>query len=217
MVMDPTHGPCEPWCTVDDLRCGAQSGSPQWTDAEYIEIASSVLYELSGHRFPGECTKTEWPTAVAGPWSNTVALDTPWRVLAITSVYVDGALVSATDYEVHDWRNLVRLPDSTGTNPGWPTMQANDLDGGVGSFKVTYTHGVAVPALGKLAAATLVCSLRQLWCNQPALSPVQQKQQAVRAALDVDQVATFLKVYPAPAAVGVWTPEMASGVRKTWP
>jgi len=216
MVMTPTQGPCEPWCTTDDLRCGVQSGSPMWSDAEYIAIASDVLYVLSGQRFPGECTKTEYPTAE--PWRPTsVRLDTPWRVTAITSVYVDGTLVSPLLYEVHDWSHLVRLRDANGSNPGWPTEQAPDPYGSLGTFRVTYTHGEAVPTLGRFAAATLACSLKQLWCNQPALTMVQAKQQAVRAALDTDQVATFLKTYPQVAPVGAWTPEQGLGVRHTWP
>lgn len=216
MVMTPTQGPCEPWCTTDDLRCGVQTGSPMWTDAEYIGIASDVLFALSGHRFPGECTKTEYPTAET--WRPTsVRLDTPWRVTAITSVYVDGALVSPLLYEVHDWRYLVRLRDANGSNPGWPTEQTPDLAGGTGSFRVTYTHGEEVPTLGRLAAATLACSLKQLWCNQPALTMVQAKQQAIRAALDTDIVATFLRTYPQAPSVGVWTPEQGMGVLHTWP
>lgn len=216
MVMTPTQGPCEPWCAVEDLRCGAQSGTPMWTDDEYIAIASDVLYTLSGQRFPGECTKTEYPTSVQfRPVS--VRLDTPWRVTAITSVHVDGALVSPLLYEVHDWSHLVRLRDENGTSPGWPTNQAADLADGIGSFKVVYTHGEAVPTLGRFAAAALTCALKQLWCNGPVITIVQAKQQAVRAALDVDIVATFLKTYPQVVPVGVWTPEQGMGVRHTWP
>lgn len=217
MVMTPDNGPYEAWCTTAQLRCGVQTGSPIFTDDQYIEIASTTLYELSGRRFPGTATKTEWPTSWRTGWTNTVTLDTPWRVLGIDSVYVDGALVAATDYEVHDWRDLVRTPTAAGVNVGWPAGQRNDLDGGTGSFVVTYTHGEPIPLLGQLAAAVLTCALKSLWCNNPVLTHQQAKQNAVRAALDLDEVVTFLAAYPQVVPVLVWSPETSVGVRKTWP
>lgn len=217
MPVELSSGPCGPWCTTDDLRCGAQTGTPQWSDSEYIAMASDILFELSGRRFPGECEKTEWPTRTEPGRSTVVRLDTPFRVIAIDSVTQDGSLVSALEYEVHDWRYLVRIPAASGRNDGWNAGQASDLGGGIGSLKVVYTHGEPVPPLGVLAAATLTCSIRQMWCNQPSVSPVQLKEQARRAALDVDIVQTFLKTYPTVAPVMVWSPELDSAFVKTWP
>lgn len=217
MATDATPGPFVPWCTVADFRCSAATGSPVFTDDEYIDIASSVLYELSGRRFPGIGEKTEWPVSAGGPRSTSVRLDTPWPVTEIDSVYVDGVLVSPLTYVVLDWKFLVRLRDSAGTNPGWPRSQGLDVPEGPGSFRVTYSHGVAVPPFGRFAASGLACSLKAMWCNSPAISPLQAKQQAIRKALDVEEVDAFLRVYPKTVPVGVWTPESDMGMRKTWP
>lgn len=220
MPIDPQTGPCQPWCLTTDLRTPITQTSP-FSANDYIAAASAALFELSGRRFPGECTKIEWPTSARTRRGTCVTLDTPWRVLSIEQVRVDGAVVSPLLYEVQDWRDLVRLTDpATGVNVGWPPAQRIDAAEGEGSLVVEYTHGEPVPWLGRIAASVLACDLAQLWCNQPSLAGRigQVAEQAKRAALASDECQTFLAVYPKPAApVAVWWPEADVGTQRTWP
>lgn len=107
---------------------------------------------------------------VAGEWRNLACGDCgggacsceavssvrlPGPVHEILEVTVDGEVVPASAYRVDDRTTLVR--DDGGT---WPVCQdlsePADADG---TWQVTYTWGVPVPAGGKVAAAALACEM----------------------------------------------------------
>lgn len=81
-------------------------------------------------------------------------------VYDIVSVTVDGAVVPANTYGVHDGRFLTRLnpvpvPDGEDGNC-WPSCQDMTLPATqTGTFAVNYRTGVAVPALGVAAVSAL--------------------------------------------------------------
>lgn len=73
----------------------------------------------------------------------------------ITEVLIGGVIVDPAKYRVDEWRELVRVDGAW-----WPSCQnlaADETE--EGSFVVTYTHGVAPPPAGMLAAAQLACEL----------------------------------------------------------
>lgn len=77
----------------------------------------------------------------------------PGLVGAVTSVYVDGALVPPNAYRVDNGNLLVRLDGEC-----WPDCQ--DMEAGpqeAGAFAVTYTAGIPVDGLGAYAAGVLAC------------------------------------------------------------
>lgn len=151
--------PCEPWCTEADMcpPCDAYDydGAPDLQTA--IDIASSVLYNLSPTKYPGHCTRTirpcaratrrstapAWRDAVAGwrqSWGfcgcnvddrcgcgSTPQIELAANVVAITEVKIDGDLLDPSEYRLDERRMLVRLADADRHNTGWPCCQRLDL------------------------------------------------------------------------------------------
>lgn len=124
--------------------------------------ATSLLYVLSGRTLPGQRTVTVWPEtteardpARRGPGTNMIALE--WPIVEIVEVSIeDETLVEGTDYEVHDYRWLVRLPDEDGQVRVWPMSWTP------GEFSITYTFGMEIPGWAVDAARELgVSILRQ--------------------------------------------------------
>ncbi len=91
-------------------------------------------------------------------------IDLPYPVREITLIKIDGEVIPADEYELRDFRSLVRIRPSASTVPvarwGWPTSQIMDLpDTEPGTFSVTYTFGNDAPQMGLLAAKKLAESL----------------------------------------------------------
>lgn len=84
----------------------------------------------------------------------------PYPVLAITQVKIDGTVIPAGEYELRDYRELVRIRPTASSQPtaryGWPTSQIQDLpDTEPGTFSVSFTFGAPPPLMGQLAARKL--------------------------------------------------------------
>jgi hypothetical protein len=81
-----------------------------------------------------------------------------YPVREVVLVKIDGAAVDPLTYRLDNWRYLTRLDD-----PGpplvqrlWPGCQDMSLDDSqLGTFSVSYLHGIDPPQLGKDAAAQL--------------------------------------------------------------
>lgn len=145
--------------------------------------ASELLYYWSGRRFPGICDATVRPCRTSPCWGTQVLeggtiLDTgscgcgaasrpscgcpepswvrlPGRVVEVSEVLVDGAVVDPGVYRVDEHRRLVRTDGGT-----WPTCQ--DIGAATteaNTFQITYTRGSAPPNSGVLAAKALACQL----------------------------------------------------------
>lgn len=170
-------GTCEPWATIADL------GSPcddYGMDAALLEdslqIASDILFGLSGRRYPGVCSDVVRPTGACAPRATTPR-DTLGRgnpcgsttrgirlggspLVAITEVLLDGAILDPTEYTIADHDTLVRLRDASETLGVWPCCQDVTLPTTEeGTFQVSYTFGQAPPLGGVRAAASLACQL----------------------------------------------------------
>jgi hypothetical protein len=99
------------------------------------------------------------PPVVSGYGENDPPVITiyDYPVNEIVSVYIDGVLIPTDEYEVRNFRDLVRMRTTGNSSPterwGWPTSQVEDLpDTEPGTFSVTYTYGM-VPDYGGIIAA----------------------------------------------------------------
>ncbi len=153
-----------------------------------LQAASDLLYEMSGHQFPGICEVTLRPCAAPrraaqrdrsydppgwiGSWGYCGCGDTcgcapwygielgPYPITGVSEVKVDGVVLDPSRYRVDDWRTLRRLADADGSNPGWPSTQHLDLaDTEEGTWSVTFEWGREPPASGVRASAVLACEL----------------------------------------------------------
>lgn len=177
---------CSPWITGEDVAacCSVETSSGALFD-NAAEVASELLYELSGRLYAGECgPRTVRPACddcncgyqilsrgyVIGPWdygyplmlcdSCMIACSPSMVKLAgtvreIESVKIDGDTLATSEYTVLNKRYLVRLD-----NGHWPWTQNLTLpDTDDHTFSITYTYGVDPPELGRMAAAQLGCEI----------------------------------------------------------
>jgi hypothetical protein len=87
-------------------------------------------------------------------------IELPYAITEIVQVKIDGQIIPSAEYELRDFKSLVRIRPTASTVPtarfGWPTSQIMDLpDTERGTFSVTYMFGNPPPAAGKLAARRL--------------------------------------------------------------
>lgn len=181
----PRQAPCAPW-TTEALVAAYRGCSGKTFDAGIvqtaIDVASRILFELSGRQFPGECTTTFRPCRRRGGDASPSwwEFDSSWGWCGCASdpcscagvdriqlgvqplnevdeVLVDGvALVAGTDYRIDDNLWLVRLGGQA-----WPASQdlSKDPLADVDTFQVIVRHGMPVPPDGELAARALACNL----------------------------------------------------------
>jgi hypothetical protein len=164
------QGTCEAWCDAEQILacCGQEFGTD--TDLEAAaEIASDLLFRITGRQYPGICEATVRPCASNqscwSRWPEWHARDCSCRTLSkirlagypvreILEVSIDGEIVDPADYRLDRNRELVRL------NGGrWPACQRLDLDEGIGTFFVIYDYGLEPPVGGSSAAAQLACEI----------------------------------------------------------
>lgn len=118
------------------------------------------------------------PVLTGGEWINTTCggcqrgcsceeleeVVLPGPVDSVTEVRVDGLVVPAAGYQVHDHRLLVRTDGGE-----WPSCQ--DLTAAPdepGAFAVTYQQGIPVPPGGQYAAGIYACELIKSCTNDAA-------------------------------------------------
>ena len=160
-MVAPATGPCAPWITdPTTLSCCPNWGSvPPTVQAIAAQIATEVVWNVTGRVYNGPCARVEWPCVecvcrcdpcLCGPY---YAVDLgPETVASITAVTVDGVVLAASAYRVDDWRRLVRIDGRP-----WPRCQQLGKDivaDPVGTWSVEWMAGVA-PPLSILAAAEI--------------------------------------------------------------
>lgn len=95
-----------------------------------------------------------------------------YPVSQILQIKVDGSVLDPSTYRVDEERMLVRLPNSDGTNPGWPLCQNMQLpDTQPGTWSVNFTYGIAPPSACLLAAKQLACQLGLAFVGAPCALP----------------------------------------------
>lgn len=197
-----------PWITLEDLTdedysavlCPLPDSVNETAAQAGIDIASAVLYELTGRRWSGIENGVVRPSAqdsslsflvpgwvpawgsydsLAGACapSNTVDIG-HYPVLNILQVRVDGAVVPANTYQLQKQKNLVRVDGGV-----WPCAQdlfsaPTDPD----TFEIQFVHGIEPPEAGKLACAVYAVELAKSFCNLDCALP-QRTQYATRQGI----------------------------------
>ena len=160
-----------PWATQDqatEWTTGQLSEQTLDVLDDYLQVASNVLYQLSGRRWAGVHTRTIRPLCgcTTGCDGISVIRLPGFPVAAITSVNLNimntVEVLDPARYRVDNRRDLVYLPALTGTDRyrAWPcTQQMERQPGDLGTWSVTYTCGRTPPIEGQMAAATLAVEL----------------------------------------------------------
>lgn len=186
---------CSPWATVDDLCAPCLTvydEIPADLLDRTLQIASDLLFELSGRQFPGTCEATVRPcaqrqfmdwvpryayadhatpscgcttTSTCGcPRPSQITLGV-YPLISISEVKIDGIALDPSLYRIDDHRYLVRLRDPDGSYVSWPCCQDILLpDTEPDTFSVSFTYGQSPPLAGIQAAAILACEFA-LACN----------------------------------------------------
>lgn len=188
-ILGPTpfeHGPCESWVDGHDVwLCCASARADVGSFTSLLDAsaqtASQMLYELSGRRWAGMCSRTVRPchSACGCGWQvlsrgHVVASDSwscegracgcrdlsrvrlsGYPVIDVTQVKIDGDVLSSSEYRVDENRWLTRL-----NGERWPSCARLDLaDTEDGTFSVTYQYGSPPPLMGLEAAQELACQI----------------------------------------------------------
>lgn len=151
-------GPCEPWCSWEDVtECTTTDLSSVSLSrrARILDIASGILWDLSGRIYPGVCetSKNLCPDVRCRtharcdcrPWER-IDLGPRLPVWAVWDVYVDGALLDPSIYRLDGRRWLSRIDGNT-----WPRMPDFMLYPAT-AFHASWAFGSPPPPAGREAA-----------------------------------------------------------------
>jgi len=168
-----TSGPCEPWCTWEDLTgCGgpvdAFDALPEAQREVILDQASQILYDLTRRTYSGICTTTRslclmcgscWPSGFpfvlfpsyslsAGCGCEpraSIDLGPLTPVWGAYDVWADGEQLPPGSYRITGRRYLTRTDGSD-----WPRY--TDITDPT-AFRATWVYGRPVPDAGRRAAA----------------------------------------------------------------
>lgn len=189
-------GPCSLW-TSEDAVTACCGGIPDGVDVGYaVQVASALLYELSGRRYSGHCRATVRPQQVfttCGPRGWWRAGRRPWGCRAlddvilagypvreIEEVKLDGVVLDPSAYMLTGGRYLLRTDGSW-----WPSCQYIELpDSEDGTFSITYTYGADPPLTGRHAAAKLACEVARA-CDGGECALPENVSRVVRQGVEV--------------------------------
>lgn len=237
--MAPRTSTLSLWANVADRPESVPESVDDDLWAEALQVASDVLFEMSGRRWPGVAQDTLRPVCdcgavdYAGHRLNHVPdtyydlggcgrweLELPWApVVEVVSVVIDGDTVPAEQYRVDDARRLVRERDDEGNHRYWPCWQ--DLSrplGQVNTWAVTYTHGSAPPPGGRRAALVLAEQLARAWmpsvggCLLPRRVQTISKQGVTLAM--IDPMTLFAEGRTGIASIDLWLGSLEHGTRR---
>lgn len=153
-----------PWVTAEQVV------RPPDVSAATVDVmcqfASDVLFAFSGRAFRGVTAASMRPACgcptrrECGCYGRSRLVLPAAPVVAVTEVLIDGTAVDPAEWRVDDDVALVRLPEADGTRRVWPSWQRLDRQPDEeDTFRVSWTHGVAPPAGGVMAAELLASEL----------------------------------------------------------
>lgn len=126
-------------------------------------------------------------------------LSLPWPVESITSVTIDGILLSADAYRVDRKRLLVRTDGG-----GWPaTQNMAAAPGEPDTFVIEYMHGIPVPVGGQIAAGILAMELGKALCDDNTCRLPERVQTVTRQGVTVAMLDSFEGIES--GRTGIWT------------
>jgi len=230
----PNTSTCDPWATMADVCSPCDDYEFDTVVLEdALQVASDVLFNLTGRQWPGECTTEVRPCGYRRPdscgcLSSTTCgcrrlseLALPGPVVSVEEVKIDGAVVPTARYRVDDHRWLVYLPESdSAERQGWPCCQRLDLaDTEDDTWVVAYTYGMAPPPGGVRAAAALGCQLA-LACSPETVNQCRLPKrvtsitrQGVTLAM-IDPLTLFADGLTGLAEVDLWVQSILLGAKR---
>jgi len=186
-----------PWIALEDLAdpdnpdllCPLPDSISDFAAQAAIEIATAVLYEVTGRRWSGADTASVRPSAVDtsskavvpgwvpswgsydssnGPCIPTDVLDLGYfPVISIGQVRIDGVVVPSSAYQLQEQKLLVRIDGGV-----WPcTQNLSDPATAVDTFEVNIVHGIDPPVAGKHCCAFYAAELAKSFCNLDCALP----------------------------------------------
>jgi hypothetical protein len=115
----------------------------------------------------------------------------------VTSVLINGVTIPPDEYELQDYRRLVRMLPTMESVPtemyGWPTSQRLDLpDTEQATFSVTYTYGQPPPPGGLRACKVLAQNFVKAFSGDPNVLPTRTtgvtRQGVASQTVDVEDI-----------------------------
>lgn len=175
---DPSVSTCQAWANAADDACAPCTADTADLD-KWIGVASDLLYELSGQRFPGICEETVHPCAQPCGLDGPPNYSTPIELWTNGTTTMLGTCGCASTCRCGNPSQLVLT--------GWPLLDVSQIviDGEVldptayqiddwrrlvridgdawpacsDDFEITFLYGAAPPPAGVAAAASLGCQL----------------------------------------------------------
>jgi hypothetical protein len=223
--------PAAAWVTPADLPPGLPGGEAELTAA--CDLATTVLYGLTGRRWAGRRTRTIDVFAQRTPWWWGRPAGSPWDLTwGVCGAGLPAAAVLAGG-EVYnhsgcDRPPTIRLPDfpvtqihevrvnGTLRDPGSYRLTGDryleDTWGGWWTcgcdqpMTVTYTHGADPPAVGRAAARRLAAELAKATDGQPSALPgyITQRVRQAETITYTSAAALFDKGRTGLADVDLW-------------
>lgn len=171
-------GTCTPWAETGDTCSPCTGYEFDTTELELgLQLASDVLFNLTGRQWPGLCSTTVRPCGYRRA-DSCGCLDSRqcgcrrlseldlrgddtggWPIASVEQVKIDGVVLATARYRLDDHRWLVYIPDGDNDpRRGWPCCQRIDLaDTEADTWSITYTYGVEPPEGGVREAGVLGC------------------------------------------------------------
>lgn len=201
------NGPCSPWVTVGeasaDPRAVRADGSPLPPGllAEKIDVASELLYRLSGRQYAGQCTDVVRPTARwyrtdMLPWSRWTYAAWPRTADSFTALnphrYAGATALQEITLGAYPLRDIIevrvngsvvdsatyRIDDrrwlvNLDLTAPWPNIQSLELDPLTddNTFQVTFAYGQAPPRMGVAACKRYAIELAKGAVGDPCAIP----------------------------------------------
>lgn len=175
---------CQPWGDVDRLCCPDETFTDcdpitpdvpavyNYTDQQWLDMASSILFRITCFRFPGICEVKLRPCVACycscHPCNcvtryDPLPISLAYPLIDIVEVIEEGVVQPLSNYRIDDYSRIVRL-DSL----AWPGC--NDLISeppAASVWEITLQYGRSVPLELQFAAETLACELKKA-CNGSA-------------------------------------------------
>ena len=186
-----------PWIELEDLMdedpsgvlCPLPDSVSELAAFSAIEIASAVLYEVTGRRWSGLDSAVVRPSAEDTSnkfqvpfWNETwgsfasvegscVPTDTLnlgyFPVVSVTDVKINGITIATNLYQLQDRKFLVRVDGGV-----WPcTQNLSAAPTQPDTFAVSVVHGIEPPEAGKHACAVYAAELAKSFCNLDCALP----------------------------------------------
>lgn len=207
-------GPCTDWCSTQDVVACYPDATVGECLTSAVQMASELLFELSGKQFPGWCQSVIRPCATGGcgwqvlsrghvvgwgghGWDGAgdacgcgylQKLALPGIAQRVVQVMIDGDVLTPDQYRLDPNNELVRTDGNA-----WPACQNMAANGdAVGAFQVTYAHGYEPPELGRRAAAQLA---HEFWlaCGGNPCSLPSGAVQIVRQGITITRAVALFK------------------------